>query len=286
MDNIGIIKSDSREYPPLLGEIETPPKQIFYMGDPSILLSTAVAIVGARRATDYGKWVAYQMGKNLAACGAVVVSGLAWGIDEYAHKGALDAGGKTIAVLGSGVDVCYPKRNEDIYNEIKNRGLILSEYPSQTTPQKYMFPQRNRIISGLSICTVVVEAGIKSGALITAELAAEQGRAVYAVPGNIDRTASFGCNKLIQDGAFPVTTIADFISDIGMVAGHHASGEEEELSKDERRVFRIVKEHGEISIDGICNKVIMDAAVVSGIVTVLEIKGWVHSAMGKIFVAK
>ena len=175
---IGRLTPGMPQYPALLKEIKNPPRELFFLGNVEILKSRCLAVVGSRRTTSYGRNTAVRLAKRAAEAGITIVSGMARGIDTCAHRGALDAGGSTIAVLGCGVDICYPAENRQLKEEIENRGLVISEYPPQTAPQKYYFPQRNRIISGLSELTAVVQAGSRSGALITAELAAEQGREV------------------------------------------------------------------------------------------------------------
>ena len=182
-DGIREIKMESEDYPLLLRQIQKPPKLLYAIGDISILKQKCVAVVGARKASSYGKWAARNIGKRLAEYGVAVVSGLAYGCDAEAHLGALDAGGRTVAVMGCGIDICYPAANRQLRRRIAENGLIISEYPPGTQPRPYMFPQRNRIISGLCEAVAVAEAGLSSGSLITASCAAEQGRLVFAVPG-------------------------------------------------------------------------------------------------------
>ena len=207
-----ILISESK-YPDKLKKIYDPPHKIYVLGNRRLLYEKGIAIVGAREATEYGKKVAYNFAKDISNNGIVVISGLAVGIDEYAHIGALH--GKTIAVLGSGIDKMYPRKNIGLAREIiRNGGCIISEYPLGTKPERLHFPQRNRIISGLSDGVVVVEASTKSGALITADFALEQGKEVFAVPGDICKKQSEGTNKLIQEGAVIVTSskeILDYI---------------------------------------------------------------------------
>lgn len=207
-----ILISESK-YPDKLKKIYDPPHKIYVLGNRRLLYEKGIAIVGAREATEYGKKVAYNFAKDISNNGIIVISGLAVGIDEYAHIGALH--GKTIAVLGSGIDKMYPRKNIGLAREIiRNGGCIISEYPLGTKPERLHFPQRNRIISGLSDGVVVIEASTKSGALITADFALEQGKEVFAVPGDICKKQSEGTNKLIQDGAVLVTSskeILDYI---------------------------------------------------------------------------
>ena len=207
------ISINSKEYPERLKNIYDSPKKLYVLGNKSLLQRKCVAIVGARESTLYGKNVAYELAIQLSQRGIVIISGLALGIDTYAHIGALQGG--TIAVLGSGIDNIYPKGNIELARKIiKNNGCIISEYPLSSKPERLHFPQRNRIISGLSEGVIVVEASKKSGALITAEFALEQGKEVFAVPGDIKRKQSEGTNKLIKDGAMIVTEYKDILENI------------------------------------------------------------------------
>ena len=210
------INFSSDKYPKQLREIYNPPKRIYAIGNIEILNKVGIAIVGSRKATEYGKKVAFRLSKDLSERDIVIISGLAKGIDSYAHIGSLNVqNGKTIAVLGSGIKVIYPKENIELARQIVRKGgCIISEYPPDDTPNKSNFPERNRIISGLSKGVVIVEASEKSGALITADFALEQGREVFAVPGNIYSTTSVGTNKLIQQGAKLVMCVEDILSEI------------------------------------------------------------------------
>lgn len=279
------INVKSKEYPNILKDIPNPPDDVYCRGDKNLLNSKAIAIVGSRNSTDYGRWVAFNLGKKAAYHGVTVVSGMAEGIDSHAHKGCLEGEGKTVAVLASGTDICYPRSNRNLYKEILEKGLILSEYKDGEEPKKYTFPQRNRIISGLSTVTVIVEAGIKSGALITAEYADEQSRQVYAVPGNIDRKASFGCNKLIEDGAGILVTMDDVFRHMKC---YKSSGTDirkhKDLSETESKIVNHICENGETTIDNLANYFNCPASKMTGIVTVLEMKGYVQTAFGKIFI--
>lgn len=198
---IEVLTWDDQNYPRKLLEIDQPPPVLYSRGKLKSEDDWAIAIVGTRRMTVYGRQVTQDLGTILAAKGVTVVSGLARGIDSIAHNAALDAGGRTLAVLGCGVDIIYPPENRKLYERILESGAVISEYPPGTFPESSNFPPRNRIISGLSQATVVVEAGETSGALITASFAANQGREVFAVPGNILAPQSMGCNRLIRDGA-------------------------------------------------------------------------------------
>lgn len=281
----GEIEYNSEAYPALLREIPNAPEKIFYKGDITLLRTRCMAVVGTRKPTEYGRWAAHKIGKRLAEEGITVVSGMATGIDSLAHKGALAAGGKTIAVFGTGTDVCFPASNKKLMEEIAAQGLIISEYPCGHPAAKYTFPQRNRIISGISEGTIVVEAGLSSGSLITAELAAEQGRTVYALPGNINNVMSIGTNKLICDGARPIAVIDDLLWDLGARRGADRDFCET-LSQDEKTVLSAIEESGEATVNSICEKARMSPGKASGIVTVLEMKGIICTHLGKIFIAK
>ena len=205
-------------YPPLLRAIPDPPAVLWLRGEapPELLERPSVAIVGARACSSYGRSVARTLGRELAAAGLVVVSGMARGIDSEAHRGALDAGGITVAVLGCGIDRDYPAAHRELANRIAQRGLIVSEYEAGVEPAPWRFPARNRIIAGLCTATVVVEARERSGALITADFALEDGREVMVVPGEITSTVSAGSNALLRLGATPVTAAADVLEAFGI----------------------------------------------------------------------
>ncbi len=212
---VQILPEGTAGYPGLLSRIDDPPGLLFIRGRLEPCDALAVAIVGARHASAYGRRVAHQLAGGLARAGYTVVSGLARGIDAAAHRGALEAGGRTIAVLGSGVLSIYPPEHAELALEVIAQGAVLSELPPLTEPQTGTFPSRNRIISGLTLGTVVVEAADRSGALITARLAGEQGREVFAVPGPIDSRMSRGCHALIRDGATLVQGIDDILEELG-----------------------------------------------------------------------
>ena len=213
---VKVIPLCSPEYPKLLRHIQNPPIVIYLKGElPS---QPCVAVVGARRCTAYGRKVAYKIACFLAKKGVCTVSGLAYGVDTYAHKGAVECAGKTVAVFGTGVDVVYPKANEPLAERIvKTGGALISEFPLGTQPSRENFPLRNRIVSGLSYAVVVVEAGERSGTSITVGYALEQGRLVFAVPGNIDSEKSKGTNRFIKEGAIPLLSPGDIIEDLSRV---------------------------------------------------------------------
>lgn len=210
---IEVIDIESQKHSYSLRHIDNAPRFLYSIGKLGNL-NKNIAVIGARNCSEYGRRTAYEIGYELAKYDFAVTSGMAYGIDAAAHKGALDGGGKTIAVLGSGVDVCYPKSNYNLYNRIKKNGLILSEFALGEHPSKYTFPLRNRIISGLCFGVIVVEAKESSGTMITVKYALDQGRQIFAVPGNINSDLSVGTNLLIKNGAIPYTNIDDLINDI------------------------------------------------------------------------
>ncbi len=279
------IDIESTEYPSRLKEIPDPPKTLYLRGNLDLLKSKAVSIVGSRRSTDYGKWSARKLAERMVQNNVTVISGMALGIDSYAHRAALDEGGDTIAILGNGVDICYPKSNSGLYKDILKKGLIVSEMEDGEMPRKYSFPLRNRIISGLGQVTVIVEAGLKSGSLITADRAGDQGRTVFAVPGNINRNTSFGCNKLIADGANIMISFDDVLREMGMEFSCREH-EYKDVSQLEKRIIGKLRSHGEMTVDDLCEKAGLSVSQITGLVTVLEIKGHVQTAYGKIFIEK
>ncbi len=213
-NDIKIINISDDNYPAKLKNIYAPPITIFAKGDISLLNSKSIAIVGSREPSKYGIYVAEKFSKELSKEGITIVSGLARGIDTFAHIGALSSFGKTIAVLGSGIDVVYPKENAKYYREISEKGLIISEYIVGTAPESKNFPQRNRIISGLSDGVLVVEARKNSGTMITTDFALEQGKELYVIPGNITSNLSAGTNNLIKEGAKLVTDVYEILEDL------------------------------------------------------------------------
>ncbi len=204
---IGYIPAECENFPERLMFENEPLKGIYCKGNAELLKKRSIAIVGSRKCSEYGKRVAMKIAQEAVSNGFCVVSGMAIGIDNFAHQGALQAGGNTIAVLGTGADICYPPQHRKLYGEICSRGLIVTEYPPGTEAMPYRFPQRNRIIAGLSEAVVVVEARSGSGSLITAELADSQNKPVFAVPGNITSQYSLGTNRLITEGALAVAVI-------------------------------------------------------------------------------
>jgi DNA processing protein len=217
--DITLLTPASSAFPEALRAIPDSPVLLYCRGSLAWLDHPCVAVIGARTATDYGRRIGTSLAAQLAALGITIVSGAAYGIDAAAHRGALAAGGGTVAVLGCGIDVVYPRAHADLYREIIDGGLLLSEYPLGTRPEGFRFPERNRIISGLVKGVVVIEATEKSGSLITARLGLDQGREVFAVPGRIDSPKSAGTHRLIQQGAHLVHTVADILEGLSWGKG-------------------------------------------------------------------
>jgi DNA processing protein len=208
----------SDAYPPLLAQVSDAPVALYVRGNPDVLSLPQLAIVGARNPSHAGRENAHEFAAHLARCGLAITSGLALGIDTASHEGALEGGGKTIAVCGTGLDIAYPRSNAPLADKIVTEGALVSEFPLGTPPLKGHFPQRNRIISGLSLGTVVVEAAVRSGSLITARLASEQGREVFAIPGSIHNPMARGCHRLIREGAKLVETADDIFAELSGIA--------------------------------------------------------------------
>ena len=219
------------DYPQLLKEIPNPPLALFIIGDRALLSLPQLAIVGSRNPSAMGKENARQFARYLARAGLTITSGLALGIDAAAHEGALAANGKTIAVCGTGVDIIYPAKHRELAEKISQSGALVSEFPLGTKPDPYNFPQRNRIISGLSVGTLVVEAALRSGSLITAHAALEQGREVFAIPGSIHNPLVKGCHQLIRQGAKLVETTDDILEELGSLVNISMSAFNEQLDK-------------------------------------------------------
>ena len=214
-----IVHRRSPDFPPLLSELPDPPALLYVRGNVDALHMPALAIVGSRNPTRGGVRNALAFARHLSATGFCIVSGLAQGIDTAAHLGAIEAGGRTIAVLGHGIDRVYPAANRDLAHRMIASGALVSEYPLGSAPRREHFPQRNRLISGLSLGTLVVEAARRSGSLISARLAAEQGREVFAIPGSIHNALSRGCHQLIRQGAKLVESADDIVSELGPLTG-------------------------------------------------------------------
>ncbi len=273
------------EFPNSLKEIYNPPPILFGLGDSDLLNEKSVAIVGARRATRYGQEVAKNLAGGLSSKGLAVVSGMALGIDTSAHRGALGAGGKTIAVLGSGLDRPYPARNRGLMKEIAESGAVITEFLPGTNPEPGNFPRRNRIICGLSQGVVVVEAGLKSGSLITASLALEQGKEVMAVPGSVRSPVSKGTHWLIKQGAFLVEDSRDVLEVLGLDTEAKGYESKKRITVDDPRKRRVLGSLGPypVFIDDIIAATGLEPGEVSAILLDLELEGLVEALPGKFF---
>ena len=282
-----VISPEMDIYPKKLKEIPDPPEALHVMGDPSVLEKRCIAIVGSRKCTVEGMKTAELIASRLAEAGVTIVSGLAEGIDTAAHRGALYVGGRTVAVLANGIDIYYPKCNMQLQNEITNSGLLVSEYEDGTEARKYMFPKRNRIISGLCEGVIVVEAAIRSGSLITANAAADQGRDVYAVPGMLTAYMSAGTNHLLAEGATPIFDINDFLESLGLESKSRPEDflESTSFSDLEKSIIKALLGNKELSTNELSAMVGATPREVNGIVTVLELKGAVVTSMGKVMIS-
>ncbi len=280
---ISMIRRNECDFPERLVEHVSDCHKIYVSGNMDIFKMKSIAIVGSRNCTSYGVTVAKGLARSAAEHGVAVISGLARGIDSAAHRSALEAGGKTVGVLGTGIDVFYPAENRDIQKKISESGILISEYEPGTIARPYNFPKRNRLISALADAVIVVEASTRSGALITAECAAEQGKHLYAVPGNITSEASVGTNKLIRENVDPLVFFEDVFTDIGVQK--HTKCNEASLGSDEKSVIEAVSRFGELTFEEIHHITHIKPSEINGIITILEIKGYVYCEMGKVMIA-
>lgn len=272
------------DYPTRLHTIDNKPAVIYVKGDILPCDELSFSIVGSRKLTEYGRSACEYLSSELAKLGITIISGMASGADSVAHNSAINAGGRTIAVLGSGLNIIYPKKNEKLYYKIAQNGAVISEFPANTKGVSYNFPRRNRIISGMGLGVLVIEAMEKSGSLITASYAAEQGRDVFAVPGNINSLYSRGTNKLIQDGAKLVMMPEDILNEIREFIPLIKDEEENinlDLTDDEFKIYDIISQ-AESSLDEILIKTDLDIKTAQTIVTKLELMDIIRSsASGK-----
>jgi len=282
---VQVLTWESPDYPRNLLQIYDPPPVLYVRGELTPEDEWAVAVVGTRRASAYGREAARRLSEDLARNRVTVVSGLARGIDAVAHRAALEAGGRTIAVLGSGVDVIYPPEHRRLAQSIAENGAILSEYPLGTRPEGGNFPPRNRIISGLSKGVIIVEAGVRSGALITADFAAEQGRDVFAVPGSIFQRGSVGTNRLIQEGAHPVLSASDVLEALNL----EQIAEQAEMRAvvpsdpaEERLMAHLGADP--VHVDDLAQAAGLPISVVSSTLALMELKGMVRQVGGMNYV--
>lgn len=278
-----IVTRIDEEYPELLKQIHDPPLALYVRGKMECRDRHSVAIVGTRRASHYGRETAERIAFGLAKAGMVVVSGLALGIDTSAHRGALRARGRTVAVLGAGFEHLYPPENAELANEIGSHGAVITEFPIDRRPDKTTFPMRNRIVSGLSKGVVVVEAGTKSGAMITVGQALEQGRAVFAVPGRIDSPGSRGPHEMIRTGATLVTGPGDILEefDVLLPRGTEIAPVAADLSVDEQRLVALLAD-GERDVDALIRGTSLAAARVGSLLITMEMKRVVRMLPGRV----
>lgn len=279
--HISILTLLDDDYPRLLREIDQSPPVLYIRGELLPADEFAVAMVGTRRVSDYGQQITRDTSLFLAGHGITIVSGLARGVDGLAHQHALKAGGRTIAVLGSGVDVIYPPEHRTLAEAIIENGAIISDYPLGTQPEGINFPPRNRIISGLSLATIVIEAGERSGALITADFALEQGREVFAVPGNVLSPASRGTNRLIQQGAYAMVSPQDVLDvlDLSQVEAKKTARQVLPMDATEANILQVM-DYEPLHIDEICHRVNLSVDKVSAALTMMELKGMVQHVGG------
>jgi DNA processing protein len=288
-DNHHRVRLGSEAYPALLAGIAGPPEQLHVSGDPGILHLPALAIVGSRNPTRGGAQTAFEFARHLGAMGFCIVSGLAQGIDAAAHRGALAAGAPTVAFLGHGIDRVYPAANRDLAHEIARHGALASEFPLGTAPTRALFPQRNRLISGISLGTLVVEAARRSGSLITARLAAEQGREVFAIPGSIHNPLSRGCHQLIRQGAKLVEAADDIVAELAPLAGHLLQGIDDEAISSEPPAAAADEEyvklldalgHDPVGVDELAERSGLTIGQVSSMLLILELEGKIEKLSG------
>jgi DNA processing protein len=282
-------------YPQTLLQIYDPPFLLYMRGDSQVLNLSSLSIVGTRRPTLYGTQMAQRLGRDLAARGLVIVSGMARGIDAIGHQGAVEANGRAIGVLGTGIDVCYPKENKKLYEKVLERGVIVSEFPLRTHPAPENFPVRNRIVAGLPLGVVVIEGAQYSGSLITARLAMEFGREVFGVPGNVTQPVSFAPNLLIKQGAKLVTCAEDVIEELptpvraALLQAEQPEAEQRNLlaaaslNGSEKKLYELLSAEEPMPIDDIVDRSGLNSSEVLATLFDLEMKGIVRQSPGKQF---
>ncbi len=290
-----IVNWTEPEYPQNLLQIYDPPVLLYVRGDASILNAPAIGMVGTRRPTIYGTQMAERISRDLAARGLTIVSGLARGIDAISHKGATEVGGRAIGVLGTGIDICYPKENKKLFEKVLERGAIISEFPVGWHPAPENFPVRNRIIAGMPIGVVIVEGKQYSGSLITARLAMEFGREVFGVPGNVTQDVSFAPNQLIKQGAKLVTSGEDVVEELptpvraALVQAEPVEAEQrnllltEGLTDSERKLYALLSAEEAQPIDYLVETTGLNSSEVLATLFTLEMKGIVRQLPGKLF---
>ncbi len=288
---VAVLQRDEADYPVRLSPLDDAPALLYCRGDLLPRDDLAVAIVGSRRCTAYGRKLAERLAASLARAGFTIVSGLARGIDSAAHRGAINAGGRTIAVMATGVENIYPPENADLAMEIVGKGALVSEFPLDQKALPGLFPQRNRIISGLSLGVIVVEATRKSGALYTARHAMEQGREVFAVPGQVDSLASEGCHDLIRDGVTLIRNVDDVLKELGPLATPASpdpdiivhSPRELTLNPQEQEILNVIT-NSPIHVDEVMRETKLDPSRVLSTLTVLEMRRFIRRLPGNMLV--
>lgn len=287
-DGATLLAFGDDDYPELLLQLNDPPRQLYIRGNRDALHLPSLAIVGSRNPTAGGERNAFEFARHLAGCGFCIVSGLAQGIDAAAHRGALAADAPTVAFLGHGIDSIYPASNRELADKILESGAIVSEYPPGTPPLRTYFPQRNRLISGLSLGTLVIEAARRSGSLITARLASEQGREVFALPGSIHNPLARGCHQLIRDGAKLVESADDIMAELGPLAAHILQTTLEskpleavhENNDTEYVKLRNILGHDPVSIDELADRSGLTIDELSSMLLILELDGKIEKLSG------
>lgn len=281
----GFLTCCHKDYPTKLKETDDPPFALYYEGrlpDKEPL----AAIVGARRCSEYGYYMAKRIGEALGRNGISVISGMAEGIDSAGHIGAIEGGGTTYAVFGCGTDICYPKKNQNLYEKIKTEGGILSELRPKTQPRPYFFPARNRIISGLADVVIVIEAKKKSGSLITADYALEQGKEIYALPGRVTDALSYGCNDLIAQGAGMILSVEDFLKELGIIKNQKEKIDKKQklrLAKEESLVYSCLSIQAK-SMNQIVEETSLEISKVAGVLLHLQSLGIVKESFRNYYI--
>ena len=285
MKNIELIKNTDKEFPQNLLNIEKSPKELYIMGNKKLLNKKSLAIVGTRNCTPYGAECAEKFATDISKKDICIISGMALGIDTFAHNGALKGKGNTIAVLGCGFDYIYPEENKDLFNKIvENGGLVVSEYPPKTKAVLSKFPYRNRIISGLSMGTLVVEAmRNRSGSLVTARYAKEQNKKIFSIPGNINLKTSGGTNDLIKEGAKLVTCANDILTEFKIIVENTPEKNEKSVEPEFLEIYNQIT-YMPININVIAKKCKLDIANVSQKLLLMELRGYVKSIPGNEYV--
>ncbi len=274
-----IICKNDMEFPELLKKEKPIVEKLYVQGNVQNLQLSTIAIVGSRECSPYGIKVAYEFAYQLAKAGLCIASGMAIGIDKYAHLGALDANGKTIAVLGSGFQHIFPEENIGLYHRIiAENGTVITEYEPQVIPNSNHFPKRNRIISGISLGVLVVEAEYRSGASITAQYARKQEKPLFCIPSNIDSSKGIGTNRLIKEGAKLVTSVSDILEQINI------KEQNKEIPLEYKEIYEVIKK-GTHQINAICKKLNQNPSKIMSILTIMEIDGYVQSITGQEFIA-